>query len=81
MKITRPFYEHAGRRYIEIDHLKLKVPWRYNRVHSVEIKGTTMPLQMLEANTTVSHMSFETKNWNGETYKILKSITLKTEDS
>lgn len=79
MKITKAFYDVGGRKYIEVDGVQMKVPWRYNRVHSVEIKGTTLPIQMFEVNTVVSEMVFETKKWNGESYKILKSITLKTQ--
>ena len=79
MKITKTFHDIGGRKYIEVDNVKLKVPWRYNRVHSVEIHGTTLPIQMLESNTIVSNLEFETKKWDGEFYKILKSITLKDE--
>ena len=76
MRITKPFYDFGGRKYIDVDNIRLKVPWRYNRVHSVEIKGTTLPVQMLEANTLVTHISFETKHWNGESFKILKSLSV-----
>lgn len=76
MIITKCFHDIGGRKYIEIDNCKIKVPWRYNRVDGVEIKGTTLPIQMLSIDTVISSLEFTTKKWNGKEYKVLKSITI-----
>lgn len=54
MKITKALWEHNGRRYIEIDSLTYKVPWRYNRIIGVVIENTTLPIQMLQEGTNVT---------------------------
>jgi hypothetical protein len=72
MKITRAFYDLGGRKYIDVDHRRIKVPWRYNRVHSVEQSGT-VPVQMLVEGTDVT---IETRKrvWDGESFDVLKKI-------
>jgi hypothetical protein len=54
MKITQPFWDHNGRKYIEIDGIGYKVPWRYNRVTGLTIENTTLPVQLLELGTEVT---------------------------
>lgn len=53
MKITREFWDWNGRKYIEIDHVPYKVPWRYNRVTGLAILNSTLPVQMLKLGTEV----------------------------
>jgi hypothetical protein len=76
MKITRAFFDDGGRKYIEVDGIRMKVPWRYGRVHSVEQSGT-LPVQMLQEGTEVN---IETTDiyWDGEVFKLLKKITVVT---
>lgn len=66
-------YEVNGRKYIDIDGLRLKVPWRYNRVVSVNVKGLCT-VQELKAGDVIKEFSFKTKQWNGETFYVLESI-------
>jgi hypothetical protein len=66
-------YDVGGRKYIDIDGLTIKVPWRYNRVTGVNIKGLKT-IQELKKGDTVTSFSFETKKWNGETFYVLKEI-------
>lgn len=67
-------YETAGgRKYIDIDGLQIKVPWRYKRVIGVSISGL-VTVQELKKGDTLKNISFETKHWNGETFYVLKSI-------
>lgn len=75
MKITKKMWEHGGRRYIEIDHITFKVPWRYNRVLGLEINGTTFPIQMIPVDTLVQSFKFKTVVWEDTEYKVLTSIT------
>jgi hypothetical protein len=66
-------YDIGGRKYIDIDGLTIKVPWRYNRVTGVTIKGLTT-LQELKKGDTLKSFAFETKKWNNETFYVLKEI-------
>jgi hypothetical protein len=54
MKITQTFWDHNGRKYIEIDRVRYKVPWRYNRVIGLVLENTTLPVQLLEVGTDVT---------------------------
>lgn len=45
MKVTQAFHDINGRKYICLDELRIKVPWRYNRVMCT-VKGLT-PVQDL----------------------------------
>ena len=73
MKITRAFYDFGGRKYIEVDGQRIKVPWRYNRVIGVEQTGN-VPVQMLQVGTEVQ-IEVTTKYWESETFKVLKKIS------
>ena len=66
-------YDIGGRKYIDIDGLTIKIPWRYNRVTGVELKGLKT-IQELKKGDCVKGLKFETKNWNGETFYVLKEI-------
>ena len=65
-------YDIGLRKYIDIDNMKFKVPWRYNRVIGIELKC----VHELKKGDHVKNMSFETKKWNGETFYVLKSIEI-----
>ena len=75
MKITRAFYDFGGRKYIEVDNQRIKVPWRYGRVIGVEQTGT-VPVQMLQVGTEVQ-VEVTLKTWDSETFQVLKKITVK----
>jgi hypothetical protein len=77
MKVTKKFWDHNGRKYIEIDYTTLKVPWRYNRVIWVDISGTTLSLQMIEEKTEVVSLQFKTVKWEDSEYKVLTRICFK----
>lgn len=66
-------YEINGRKYVDIDGIRIKVPWRYNRITGVDMKGIKT-LHELKAGDFINQYSFETKTWNGETFYVLKSI-------
>ena len=66
-------YDVNGRKYIDIDGITIKVPWRYNRVTGVEIKGLKT-IQELKKGDSIKVQKFETKKWNGETFYVLKEI-------
>jgi hypothetical protein len=66
-------YDVNGRKYIDIDGLTIKVPWRYNRVTGVKVNGLKT-VQELNKGEVLKSFEFETKTWNGETFYVLKSI-------
>lgn len=66
-------YDVNGRKYIDIDGITIKVPWRYNRVTGVDIKGLKT-IQELKKGDIIKGLKFETKKWNGETFYVLKEI-------
>ena len=71
MKVTRPFYDFGGRKYIELDHKRFKVPWRYNRV-MCHIEGIR-PLQSIQLGEVV-YATFVKKSWEGDIFWVLDSI-------
>ena len=66
-------YEVNGRKYIDIDGIRVKVPWRYNRVIGVEVIGL-VSLQELKRGDVLKKCEFVTKVWNGESFYVLKMI-------
>lgn len=74
MKITEKMWDYEGRKYIGIDNVIFKVPWRYNRVLGLEILGTTESLQMIEKDTIVKSFDFKTVTWDNQKYKVLTRI-------
>jgi hypothetical protein len=65
-------YDVNGRKYIDIDNKKLKVPWRFNRAF-VNVKGL-VTVHELKPGDVLKNFEYETKTWNGETFYVLKSI-------
>jgi hypothetical protein len=72
MKITKQFFDIHGRKYIELDGLQVKVPFRYNRVTGVDVQGH-IPIQDMPAGTQVK-AEIRTVKWDGLEYYVLKSI-------
>lgn len=68
-------YEINGRKYIDIDGMKFKVPWRYNRIIGVEVTGLKT-IHEIKAGDIIKKFEFIAKKWNGETFYVLKSIEL-----
>ncbi len=66
-------YETEGRKYIDIDGKRIKVPWRYNRVTGVEIKGLKT-VQELKKGDVLTSVEYTRKIWNGSEFYVLKSI-------
>jgi hypothetical protein len=72
MIITKAFFDIHGRKYIELDGLQVKVPFRYNRVTGVDVQGH-VPIQDMPAGTQVK-AEVRTVKWDGLEYYVLKSI-------
>jgi len=72
--VSDGLYEICGRKYIDIDGITIKVPWRYGRVTGVEIEGVKT-LQELRKGDTVSKFEFVTKKWDGEIFYVLKKVS------
>jgi hypothetical protein len=72
MFITRAFFDIHGRKYIELDGVQVKVPFRYNRVTGVDVQGH-VPIQDMPAGTQVK-AEIRTVKWDGLEYYVLKSI-------
>lgn len=66
-------YEINGRKYIDIDGIRIKVPWRYGRVTGVHVVGLKT-IQELRKGDTLKKVEFVTKEWNGEKFYVLKMI-------
>ena len=74
MKITKEFHDVNGRKYIEIDGERIKVPWRYNRV-LCDVQGL-VPIQSMKVDTEVD-ITVKNVIYEGYIYKILKSIKIR----
>ena len=70
--VTKAWYDIHGRKYIELDGLQVKVPFRYNRVTGVDVQGH-VPVQDMPAGTHVK-AEVRTVKWDGLEYYVLKSI-------
>ena len=70
--VTKAFFDVHGRKYIELDGLQVKVPFRYNRVTGVDVQGH-IPIQDMPAGTQVK-AEVRTVKWDGLEYYVLKSI-------
>ena len=70
--VTKSFFDIHGRKYIELDGLQVKVPFRYNRVTGVDVQGH-IPIQDMPAGTQVK-ATIRTVKWDGLEYYVLKSI-------
>ena len=78
MKLTKAFHDIGGRKYIEVDHRRIKVPWRYNRVMGVELGS--LPVQLIPEGSDVQ-VETVTRTWDGETHLILKKIIATSNDT
>jgi hypothetical protein len=70
--VTKAWYDIHGRKYIELDGLQVKVPFRYNRVMGVDVQGH-VPIQDIPAGMQVT-AEIRTVKWDGLEYYVLKSI-------
>jgi hypothetical protein len=74
MKITRPWYDIQGRKYIDIDSRKIKVPFRYGRVCGCTVGGH-IPIQDYPMGAQVEY-TCKKISWNGLEYLVLQNICL-----
>ena len=72
MRITKSWHDICGRKYIEVDGLHVKVPFRYNRVIGVDVQGH-IPIQDMASGTEIK-AEIRTVKWDGLEYYVLKSI-------
>jgi len=70
--LTKAWHDIHGRKYIELDGLQVKVPFRYNRVTGVDVRGH-VPIQDMPAGIHVN-AEIRTVKWDGLEYYVLKSI-------
>ena len=66
-------YEIDGRKYIDIDNIRIKVPWRYNRIDGVETKGLVSVHELVKDDVIKSYQTVK-KVWNGNVFYVLKYI-------
>lgn len=72
MFITKSWHDIQGRKYLDLDGIHVKVPFRYNRVTGVDVQGH-IPIQDMPAGTQVK-ADIRTVKWDGLEYYVLKSI-------
>ena len=71
MIVTRSIWDVEGRKYIELDGRKVKVPFRYNRVMCT-VHGLVTVQEMIvgqKVNAVVQE-----KIWEGQKFLVLKEI-------
>jgi hypothetical protein len=71
MIVTKVLWDLGGRKYIELDGKKVKVPFRYNRV-MCKVEGL-MTVQEMGLGQKVK-VTIEEKTWQGQTFLVLKEI-------
>lgn len=67
-------YDIEGRKYIDIDGLRIKIPFRYGHIIGVTVNGFKSIFEICPGDF-IKSFEFTTKKWNGEIFHILKSIT------
>lgn len=67
-------YEIDGRKYIDIDGNRIKIPFRYGHIVGVNVIGFKSLFE-IKPGDMIQSIEYTTKKWNGESFKILKSIT------
>jgi hypothetical protein len=72
MRVTREFHDIGGRKYIELDNVRVKIPWRYNRV-MCRVEGL-LSIQELKAGQEVK-AEIEIRRWDQENFRVLKSLS------
>lgn len=73
MKVTKEFYDVGGRKYIGLDQMIVKIPFRYNRV-MCHVHGF-VPIQEYKLGQEVE-ADIEMRTWDGEKFPVLKEIRL-----
>jgi len=71
--ITKPIYQVGQRYYIEIDKTVYKIPFRYNRI-MCEIPKGVKTLYELQEGDLVSNIQYKKVIFEGDIFKVLKSI-------
>jgi len=71
--VTKPIYNVGPRKYIELGHVVYKIPFRYNRI-MCEIPVGSKTLYELQEGDYVSHIVYKNVIWEGDIFKVLKSI-------
>jgi hypothetical protein len=66
-------YDKGGRKYIVIDQMEIKIPWRYNRIMNVKRTGLKT-IHELKMGDTIKSFEYNAKLWEGDIHYILKSI-------
>jgi len=75
MSITHEMYDVAGRKYIDIDSGRFKIPYRYNRV-MCKVHGL-IPVQDMKVGDKVAY-EYKVVSWEGQHHKVLSSIEKKS---
>lgn len=68
-------YEVDGRKYIDIDGTRIKIPFRYGKIVGVTVNGFKSIFE-IKPGDCIEKIEFTEKKWKGETFYVLKSITL-----
>lgn len=69
--VTRPYYDWYGRKYMEFDNIKVKIPYRYGRVMA-KVEGLTTVQEFKKGQQV--EIELTKKYWDGLEYWVLYSI-------
>ena len=67
-------YEIEGRKYIDIDGIRIKIPFRYGHIVGVSVIGFKSIFE-IKPGDKIQAFECMTKKWNGESFQVLRSIT------
>ena len=73
--VGSPIYEVEGRKYIDIDGIRLKIPFKYGHISGLKVNGFKSVYELRQGDFIKSFEMAE-KKWNGSVFYILKSITV-----
>jgi hypothetical protein len=66
-------YEIDGRKYIDVDGKRIKIPFRYGHISGVTVNGFKS-LYELKKGDTIKELEVVEKKWKNTVYYVLKSI-------
>lgn len=71
MIVTRSFFDIGGRKYLELDGIRVKVPFRYGRV-MCDVVGLVTVQELVKGQRV--RADIQEKMWEGQKFLVLKEI-------
>ena len=68
-------YEIEGRKYIDIDGRRIKIPFKYGHISGVTVNGFKSIYELKQGDIIKGYETIQ-KKWNDSMHYVLKSISI-----